>query len=84
MEKKIEKLMELYTKFSSISMEEEKSIVADLKLAMQIVKLYDKIDTYLVTEEEDILIYRAYDSARTMLYGYGILEEPEIIPLNIK
>ena len=81
---KVEKLMELYTNFSSISMEEEKSIVADLKLAMKIVKLYDKIDRYLLTEEEDNLVYHAYDGARTMLYGYGILEEPEVFPLNSK
>lgn len=82
--KKVEKLMELYNKFSSYSMEEERNIVNDLKLAVKIVKLYDLIDNYLLTEEEDEQVYRAYDSARTMLYGYGILEEPEMVPLNFK
>ena len=84
MEKKIEKLMKLYEQFSSYSMEEKKDIITDLKLAMKIVNLYDRIDSYLLTEDEDEKVYRAYDSARTMLYGYGVLEEPEMIPMNFK
>ena len=81
---KVEKMMNLYKNFSSFSMEEVRTIANDLKLATQIVKIYDTIDRYILTEEEDEMVYRAYDSARTMLYGHGVLEEPAIIPLNFK
>ena len=50
-------------------------------LARKVVEIYDEIDRYLLSEEEDEYMYSMYSQARVFLQDTDFWEEPEFLPL---
>ena len=62
-------------------LEEETNEIKKERRAKRVVEIYDKIDRYLLSEEEDELIYDIYARVRNYLFDTVYWEEPELLPL---
>ena len=64
----------------SIFEEETKEIQKENK-AKKVIAIYDRIDRYLLSEEDDEFIYEMYSRVRNYLWDSVYWEEPEFLPL---
>ena len=78
---KIERMTKIWNKLDSF--EVELTIEERAFLALKLIKIYDSIDSYLLSEEDDEKVYEMYSRARQMLVNMGCWWQPEEIPFNV-
>ena len=66
----------LFRRFEAETSEEAREI-----LAGKIIEIYDQIDRYVLSEEEDEYIYAMYTQCRVFLQDTDFWDEPELLPL---
>ena len=68
-------------KKSYFMFEKETNEIKKERIAKKVIEIYDRIDRYLLSEEEDVLVYEMYSHTRNYLYDTIYWEEPELLPL---
>ena len=76
MEKMIEKIEQEFFLFEKETDDRRKK-----RKAKKVVEIYDRIDRYLLSEEDDNFIYEMYSRVRNYLFDTVYWEEPELLPL---
>ena len=61
--------------------EEETNEIKKERIAKKVVEIYDRIDRYLLSEEDDNFIYEMYSRVRNYLFDTVYWEDPELLPL---
>lgn len=61
--------------------ETEKNEIRKMVKAKEVIEIYDKLDRYLLSEEEDNFVYEMYSRTRNYLFDTILWEEPEFLPL---
>ena len=68
-------------KKSYFMFEKETNEIKKEKSAKKVVEIYDKIDRFLLSEEDDAFVYEMYSRTRNYLWDTVYWEEPELLPL---